>query len=380
MIMDPLELQKFTPREPAEAARQRKIAGCRNESSRMFPLAHARALRARLSLLAFVSPALLAPTLLAPILLALALLVPAAAHAAFVIVLNSNDDTLSLVDPKTGTETKRVPIGRGPHHMMALPDDSALLIGLTTVNQLLVVDRKTGNVTKRIPMMDPYQLGFSPDGKFFVTTALRQDYVDIYPGQLTDNIKPIARVKSGSMPSHLAFSPDSRFAYITEQGGNSLSKIELATAKVVSRIQVGAAPAGVWLTPDGSKLLVGIMGQDFVAVIDRATEKVIGKIVTGRGAHNFLAKGDKRHLFVSNRVDDTITVVDMLELKVVEQIKVPGSPDCMELSADGKTMWVTARVRNEVVVLNMETKQVEKRIRVGNSPHGIYYFDHAPRQ
>ena len=302
------------------------------------------------------------------------------AHAAFVIVLNSADDTLSLIDPKTGTEARRVPIGRGPHHMMPLPDDSALLIGLTTVNQLLEVNRKTGDITRRIPMMDPYQLGFSPDGKYFVTTALRQDFVDIYPGKLTDDIKPLARVKSGAMPSHLAFSPDSRFVYITEQGSNSVSKIDLETRKVVLRIPIGPAPAGIWLTPDGSKFLVGVMGSDYVAIIDRATDKVTGKVVTGKGAHNFLPKGDKRHLYVSNRVDDTITVLDMQTLKVVEQIKVPGSPDCMELTSDGKWMWVTARTRNDVVLVNMETKQVEKRVRSGRSPHGIYYFDHAPRQ
>lgn len=307
-------------------------------------------------------------------------LASAAAQAAYVIVLNSNDDTLSLIDPKTQTEVRRMPIGRGPHHMMAMPDDSALLIGLTTVNQLLVVNRKTGEVTRRIPMMDPYQLGFSPDGKYFVTTALRQDFVDIYPGTLTDDIKPIARVKSGAMPSHLAFSPDSRFVYVTEQGSNSVSKIDLETRKVVTRLPVGPAPAGIWLTPDGSKFLVGIMGADYVSVIDRATDKVVGKVVTGKGAHNFLAKGDKRHLFVSNRVDDTITVVDMQTLKVVEQIKVPGSPDCMELSADGKWMWVTARTRRDVALVNMETRQVEKRIPVGSSPHGIYFYDHAPRQ
>lgn len=310
-------------------------------------------------------------------------LVPPAVRAqapGYVIVVNSDEDTLSLIDPKTATEAKRVPIGRGPHHMMPLPDDSALLIGLTTVNQLLVVDRKTGEVTRRIPMMDPYQLGFSPDGKYFVTTALRQDFVDIYPGTLTDNMKPLARVKSGVMPSHLAFSPDSRYVYVTEQGSNSLAKIELATAKVVTRIPTGPAPAGVWLTPDGSKLLVGVMGQNHVAVIDRATDKVVDKVVTGRGAHNFLAKGDKQHLYVSNRVDDSISVLDMLSLKVVDTIKVPGSPDCMELSADGKWMWVTARSRKEVAVVNMETRQVEKRIPVGRSPHGIYYHNHAPRQ
>jgi len=317
--------------------------------------------------------------LLSPLLIFLPL--PVAAQApAYVIVLNSDDDTLSLIDPKTLTEAKRVPVGRGPHHMMAMPDDSALLIGLTTVNQLLVVDRKTGEVTRRIPAMDPYQLGFSPDGKYFVTTALRQDFVDIYPGKLSDDMKPLARVKSGSMPSHLAFSPDSRYVYVTEQGSNTLAKIDLATGKVATRLTVGASPAGVWLTPDGGKLLVGMMGQNYVAVIDRATDKVIDRVTTGRGAHNFLAKGDKRHLFVSNRVDDSISVLDMQTMKVVDTIKVAGSPDCMELSSDGKWMWVTARSRKEVAVVNMETRQVEKRIPVGRSPHGIYYFDHAPRQ
>jgi hypothetical protein len=52
----------------------------------------------------------------------------------------------------------------------------------------------------------------------------------------------------------------------------------------------------------------------------------------------------------------------------------------MELSADGKWMWVTARTRKDVALVNMETKQVEKRIPVGRSPHGVYFYDHAPRQ
>lgn len=313
--------------------------------------------------------------------LSFSLALPAlAAPQGYVIVLNSDDDTLSLIDPATGAEAKRVPIGRGPHHMMSLPDDSALLIGLTTVNQLLFVDRKSGEVTRRIAAMDPYQLGFSPDGRYFVTTALRQDFVDIYPGTLTDNLKPLARVKSGVMPSHIAFSPDSRYVYVTEQGSNSVGKIELATGKMLMHIPVGKAPAGIWLTPDGNKLLVGVMGQDFVAVIDRATDKVVDRVVTGRGAHNFLAKGDKRHLYVSNRVDDSISVLDMQTLKVVDSIKVAGSPDCMELSSDGKWMWVTARSRREVALVNMQTRQVEKRISVGRSPHGIYYHDHAPRE
>jgi len=166
----------------------------------MFPLAAARRHKPLFSTLTLAA--------LRPCALALCAAIAFAAstvQAAYLIVLNSDDDSLSLIDPHTNTEVSRLPIGRGPHHMMALPDDSALLIGLTGMNQLLLVDRKTGAVTRRIPALDPYQLGFSPDGKYFVTTALRQDFVDIYPGKLGDELKPLARVKTGVQPSHMAF-------------------------------------------------------------------------------------------------------------------------------------------------------------------------------
>ena len=308
------------------------------------------------------------------------LLGPAAALAAHLLVLNSGDDTVSVIDPVAKKELARVPVGRAPHHMMALPDDSALLVGLTAVNQLAFLDRKTGAVQKKIAMLDPYQMAFSPDQKYFVATALRMDYVDIYPGELTDNIKPLARVKSGSMPSHLVFSPDSKTAYVTEQGASAVSRIDLASGKLIDRIKVGLTPAGIWITPDGKHLLVGVMGENFVAVIDRASFKATGKIVTGRGAHNFLPMGDGQRLLVSNRAEDTISILDMNTLKVLETFKAPGSPDCMELTRDGKTLWYTARVAKKAVAIDMETKKITGSVPVGRSPHGIYFYDHAPRR
>lgn len=312
-------------------------------------------------------------------LLLLLFCVPLGASAAHLLVLNSGDDTVSVIDPLAKKEVQRIPLGRAPHHMMALPDDSALLVGLTGVNQLAYLDRKTGAVLKKIAMQDPYQLAFSPDKKYFAATALRMDYVDIYPGELTDNIKPLARVKSGALPSHLVFSPDSKTLYVTEQGASTVARIDLAGGKLIDRIRVGRTPAGIWITPDGKHLLAGIMGENFVAVIDRASFKMTAKIITGRGAHNFLPMGDGQRLLVSNRADDSISILDMQTLKVLETFKAPGSPDCMELTRDGKTLWYTARVAKKAVAINMETKEISASIPVGRSPHGIYYFDHAPR-
>ena len=307
-----------------------------------------------------------------------------AAHADAVIVLNSVSHNASLIDPKTYKEIRRVPVGNMPHHMIATPDDDALLVGSTANNKLFFLDRKSGAVTGQMPMLDPYQLAFSPDRKWFVTAALRMDYVDIYAGaDITarrTGAQPVKRVKTGSMPSHLAFSADSRLLYVTEQGAGSVAVIDVSTQKLLQSIKVGPDPAGIWVTPDDKEIWTGVMGSDYIAVIDRATHKVSGKIVTGKGAHNIFPRGDGKHVLVSNRVSNTVSLVDWASKKVVDTYTVKGGPDCLEVIPAANEMWVTARWARQVVVIDLTTKAVKAVIPVGHSPHGIYYHAHAPRR
>ena len=307
-----------------------------------------------------------------------------AARADAVIVLNSVSHTASLIDPKTYKEIRRVPAGNMPHHMMATPDDDALLVGSTANNKLFFLDRKSGAVTGQMPMLDPYQLAFSPDRKWFVTAALRMDYVDIYNGaDITarrNGAQPVKRVKTGGMPSHLTFSADSKLLYVTEQGGGSVAVIDVPTQKLLQSIKVGPEPAGIWVTPDDKEIWSGVMGSDYIAIIDRATHKMTGKIVTGKGAHNIFPRGDGKHVLVSNRVANTISLVDWASKKVVDTYTVKGGPDCLEVIPAANEMWVTARWARQVVVIDLTTKAVKAVIPVGHSPHGIYYHAHAPRR
>ncbi len=301
-----------------------------------------------------------------------------------VIVLNSLSNSVSLIDPKTYRETGRVTVGKEPHHMMATPDDDALLIGNTANNELMFLDRKTGAITHKMPMLDPYQLAFSPDRRWFVATALRMDYVDIYNGEdiirRKATVKPVARVKTRSMPSHLVFTNDSKLIYVTEQGSASVAVIDVAARKLVQHIRVGEGPAGIWASPDDKEIWVGIMGADHVVVIDRASSKVVATVSTGAGAHNIFPRGDGRHIMVSNRVANTVSVVDWKARKVVDEYPVPGGPDCLEIIPAANEMWVTARWAKKVVVIDLATKAVKASIPVGRSPHGIYYHAHAPRR
>ncbi|MBI1889170.1 MAG: beta-propeller fold lactonase family protein [Burkholderiales bacterium] len=313
------------------------------------------------------------------VLLTLGFLAGAHALANVVVVLNSRDATVSLIDQTTHKEINTIPVGKEPHHLMATPDNKSLIVASAMGDELVFLDPKTGQIQRRVKdVIDPYQIGFSPDQKWFVANALRMDHVDIYRYDGKD-LKLAKRIPLAKLPSHMAFTADSKMVFVTLQGSDQVSAIDLTTQTVKWTMPVGKLPAGIAITPNNKYLLVGIMGGDYVEVVDWRTQKTVKKITAGDGAHNFLPVGDKRHILVSNRVSNTINIIDQHTMVNVGTINVPGGPDCMELSADGKTLWATLRWIKKVAVIDVPGRKVIKMIPVGRSPHGVYFHNHAPR-
>lgn len=303
-----------------------------------------------------------------------------AAHANVVVVLNSRDATVQLLDQTTGADNGTFAVGKEPHHLMATPDNKSVIVASSVGNELIFLDPATGKVQRRLgDVLDPYQIGFSPDQKWFVSASLRLDRVDIYKYDGGGNLTLSKRLPLARMPSHIAFDASSTTAFVTQQGSDQVSAIDLKTQTVRWTLPVGKLPAGITMTPDDKYLLVGIMGSDYVEVIDWRAQKTVKRIKTGDGAHNFRALGDRRHVFVSNRVQNSINIIDQTTLQNVGMIPVPGGPDCMELTNDGKTLWVTLRWIKKVAVIDVASRKVIRMIPVGRSPHGVFFANAAPR-
>lgn len=300
-----------------------------------------------------------------------------AASAQVAVVLNSRDASVSLIDQKTFTELGRIDVGKEPHHLYPKPDGKSLIVANAMSNDLHFLDPLTGQVQRRVPDVDdPYQIGFSPDNRWFVVAALRLDRVDLYRYDGKD-LKLAVRLPLPKLPSHVWFSADSRYAFVTLQGSESIAAIDLDRQEIAWQLRVGKLPAGIIMTPDDRHLLVGVMGEDCVQVVDWRAQRALGCIRTGKGAHNFRGQGDKRHVFVSNRVENTVSRIDTATMKVVGTIAVPGGPDDMEVTADGRQMWITSRFAKKVSVVDLERFEVIRTIPVGRSPHGIYFHNRA---
>jgi YVTN family beta-propeller protein len=293
-----------------------------------------------------------------------------AASASTAVVLNSDDDSLSVVSSDGYHEVSRTHIGRGPHHLIVSPDGRTLILAMSGSNELVLIDRTTGVETQRVAASDPYQIGFSPDGKWFVTASIRLDHIDIYDAKTYELVH---RLPATSMPSHIAFARDSSTVFVTLQGTGSLIAIDLETGKVDWTVPVGPTPAGIVTRASGT-LLVGVMGSDYIAEIDPHDGSTLRKIHTGYGAHNFLATPDGKTLYVTNRIAGTISVLDADTLEITATLTAPGGPDDMALSPDGRELWVTDRWHASVGVIELASGALKATIPVGRSPHGIFVY------
>jgi len=310
-----------------------------------------------------------------------------AAHASHpIFVLNSLDADISVVDPVSFKQLKRIPTGKEPHHLYLTPDEKSMVVANALGDSLTFIDPVTANVQRVLNgITDPYHLRFSPDMKWFVTAGNRLDHVALYRWQPQHADRPLEllkRIPAPKTPSHLYIDSKSTLLYVSLQDSDELLCVDLAAQAPRWKIPVGKMPADIFLTADDKHILVALTGDKLVEVYDvsGAAPKLVKRLPTGDGAHSFRSLGDKRHVLVSNRAGNSISKIDLQSFTVAETFAAPGGPDDMEVLPDGKTLIFTSRWARKLTMLDLQSKKVLKQVVVGKSPHGVWTLDHASRQ
>ena len=204
-----------------------------------------------------------------------------------VVVLDSGDARVTLIDQNTRQSIGSFATGKEPHHLMATPNNQDLIVANAVSGDLMLLNPQTGKPIGSVPdIPDPYQIGFSPDHRWFVVNCLRLNRVDIYSYD-QGKLLLAKRIPLKSLPSHMAFTADSKTVYISLQETNSVAAIDLPTQTVMWTLKVGETPAGLWLTPGDKTLLVALTGSDAVVAVDPRTRTVFKRIVTGKAARVF---------------------------------------------------------------------------------------------
>jgi YVTN family beta-propeller protein len=316
-------------------------------------------------------------------------LAPAAAAARpLVYVPNSLDGTVSVIDPHAYRVLRTFPSGALPQHVVPSYDLTTLWVANNLGNSLTPIDPTTGREGPSVPAADPYNLYFTPDGRFAIVVAERRRRLDFRDPHTMALVQSVAVGCKGV--DHMEFTADGRFALATCEFSGQLVKLDLATRTIVGYLILDpggldstAMPQDIRSSPDGRVFFVADMRANGVFLVDPESFRRIGFIATGKGTHGIYPSRDGRFMYITNRGWNTIaggrrgpgtvTVLDPRERRIVATWPIPGggSPDMGNVSADGKELWVSGRYDDEVYVFDTETGRLTHRIPVGREPHGL---------
>ena len=304
-----------------------------------------------------------------------------------VYVPNIQSDDVYVIDPASLKVVNKFRVGLNPQHVVPSWDLSTLWVANnaenTTKGSLTPIDPTTGKPGKPIPVDDPYNMYFTPDGRYAIVVAEAHKRLDFR------DPKTMALEWSLDVPecggiNHADFSIDGRYAIFTCEFAKGLAKIDYIDRKVLGYLTLskGGMPQDVRISPDGKVFYVADMMADGVFIVDGATFKEVGFIATGKGTHGLYPSRDGRKLYVTNRGSNkihgpahgkgSVSVVDFATQKVDVTWPIPGggSPDMGNVSADGRKLWLSGRYDNVVYVFDTTTGTVQK-IPVGKEPHGL---------
>jgi YVTN family beta-propeller protein len=290
-----------------------------------------------------------------------------------VYVPNSASNTVDVIDQRTFKIVAHYAVGLLPQHVTPSYDLKTLWVDNDVGNSLTPVSPITGRPKgKPVRVSDPYNLYFTPNGRYAIVVAEREGRLDF---RFAHTMKlHHALVVPCRGVDHMDFSADGRFLLASCEFSAEMVKVDVARERVIGVVHLprsSAMPQDVKLSPDGKIFYVADMASNGIWEIDRTGRHVVGFIHTGAGAHGLYPSRDAKLLYITNRNEGTISVLDFATRKLVAKWNVGGSPDMGGVSADGKVLWLSARYNAEVYAISTANGRVLARIPVGYGPHGV---------
>ncbi len=298
-----------------------------------------------------------------------------------VYVPNSGLNTVDVIDPHTFTIVERIPVGRQPQHVTPSYDLKTLWVLNDLGDSLTRIDPATATKLETVNVKDPYNMYYTPDGRYAIVVAERTHRLDFRDAQTMTLVDSVPVPCRGV--DHLDFSADGSFLIASCEFSGDLVKMDVSKHQVLGTLRLpgDAMPQDVRLAPNGDIFYVADMTADGVFEIDGQAFKTVGFIHTGKGAHGLYFSRDSKWLYVSNRGEGTVALIDVRTRTLATKWTIPGggSPDMGGVSADGKVLWLSGRYDAEVYAFDTSNGHLLARIPVGKGPHGLCVYPQPGR-
>ncbi len=250
----------------------------------------------------------------------------------YVVVLN-DDSTISVIDPLIGVTgiTKlyaQIVLKRPGGDWTKNGAENRIFVSLPTEDEVAVIDAINFKLIGYVPAGDkPLRIALQPDEKYLWigNDSLREadSGVTVIDAE-TYEIK--AQIATGAGHHELAFSDDSRYAFVTNRNSGTLTVIDIQTLQKVQEIAVGKTPISLAYSALADAVFVADAASGAIKVIDAKKPAVRAQLQARPGLGPMRLSKDGRWGFVVNPGADRVHVFDTAGSELLPDIEVEGQP------------------------------------------------------
>jgi len=167
-------------------------------------------------------------------------------------ISSMGDNQINRIDLKTMEYTDKIPVGGIPRPYAVTKDEKTLYVALSDFHGFEIVSIPDKKEIARVdlppappadcelePHTETHGLALSPSGKELWVTSLADGGVYVYDIATKKFSKEIS---TGMCPNWIAFTPDGKYATVSNSGSNSTSIIDTKTQQVAATVKVGEGP------------------------------------------------------------------------------------------------------------------------------------------
>ena len=275
----------------------------------------------------------------------------------YIFVMNQ-EPSISIVDPLVSMAGVTSTLGQislkgAGTDWTSDRDQKALFVSMPETDMVAVIDTNTFKVIKDIDAGKmPTRVALQPDGRFLWVgndaESAEHSGVTVID---TQTLSPVASIATGMGHHEIAFTTDSRRAFISNRESGTVTVIDVASLTKLQDIETGPLPISMAYSTLSEALYVADGRSGTVSVVDASRLTIEKRIVLEPGLGPIGFTFDGRFAITVNPAADKVFVIDATTNKHVQSIDVDARP--YQVSFSRAFAYVRALGSARVTMINL---------------------------
>lgn len=292
-------------------------------------------------------------------------------RADVLVVASSGAAHVTLIDPVSGTKLAEVPVGKGPHEVIASADGKFAWVadsGATTVT-LVDLEKRSAVKTLQLKECGPHDLAMPRSGSpLLITCAREKALLEIDPWTGAEVKRNALDVEGAWM---VAVSRDGTRAFTANLEGGGMTAIDRKSGRITN-LETSEGEMGMDVAPNGREVWLANLRTSRVTVFDAHTLAVLHTFHAGvESPMRVRFTPDGKRALITFGGAKKVGVYDVATRRAVQWIEIESGSKVLTISPDGRKAAVSAPDKNAVMILDLVRGTMLAKIDVAGTPDGV---------